>query len=344
MAPFALIYGLGVSLRNMLYSMGILKEISFNVPVISVGNLSMGGTGKTPHVEYLIKWLSAYLEVVALSRGYKRKTKGFLPVLAKSTVDEVGDEPLQYKIKFPDSGIYVDENRELGIPKILAQQPNAQLVVLDDAFQHRSVKPGLNILLTDRSNLFTEDYLLPMGRLREWRSAYKRADIIVVTKCGFDFSTSEMRKVIDRIKPTSKQNVYFTRYEYKNLYHLLYPEIEVRLQPNMHALIVSAIANAEYLLGYVDSIVSSVRALEYEDHHDFTSHEIAQLKAQFDLIDEENKVIITTEKDAMRMQKHTDFLRENQMPVFVLPAYVSFVQDEQSFQQRVKSFLLEFKS
>jgi tetraacyldisaccharide 4'-kinase len=153
-----------------------------------------------------------------------------------------------------------------------------------------------------------------------------------------------MQSVLEKINPTKDQNVYFTRYEYKNLYHLLYPEIEVRLQPNMHALVVSAIANSEYLLGYVDSIVSSVRAIEYEDHHDFTSHEIAQLKTKFDSISEDNKIIITTEKDAMRMQKHADFLRDNQMPIFVLPAYVSFVQDEQSFQQRVKSFLLEFKS
>ena len=344
MSPFALLYGIGISIRNLFYQLGLLKEVGFNLPIISVGNLTMGGTGKTPHVEYLIQWLSQYLNVAILSRGYKRKTKGFLEVAQRSKVDATGDEPLQYKRKFPQSSVYVSESRVLGIPKIMSLQPQIQLILLDDAFQHRAVKPGINILLTEFSRLFISDFLLPMGRLREWRNAYRRADIIVVTKCPSALSEQQKHEIQAKINLQNHQQLFFTTYHYKPLYHLLYPQVQVTLQPDMHALVICAIANSDFLLEFLKTRVSSVKILEYEDHHDFSSYEIAQLKNQYESIEEENKIIITTEKDAMRLEKHLDFLRAEQLPVFVLPAYVSFLENEIAFQNYIKNYLLEFKS
>lgn len=344
MAPFALLYGLGVTLRNLFYKVGILKEVSFNLPIISVGNLTMGGTGKTPHIEYLVQWLSQYLKIAVLSRGYKRKTKGFREVAVRSVADAVGDEPLQYKRKFPQSLIYVAESRVLGIPKIMSLHPDIQLLLLDDAFQHRAVKPGINILLTEYSRLFTTDFLLPMGRLREWRNAYKRADLILVTKCPSILSETDKRSIAAKINPEPNQQLFFTTYQYRPLYHLLYPQIQVNLQPNMHVLVICAIANTDFLLQYLETQVNSVKIMEYEDHHDFTSYEVAQLKAQYEAIEEDNRIIITTEKDAVRLEKHKEFLRSEELPVFVLPAHVSFIGGDQQFQEYIKNYLLEFKS
>lgn len=344
MSPFALLYGIGISIRNLFYQAGIVKEISFNIPVISVGNLTMGGTGKTPHVEYLIEWISQYIHIAVLSRGYKRKTKGFMRVVPQNSAQESGDEPLQYKRKFPQSAVYVSESRVLGIPKIIALHPEVQLILLDDAFQHRAVKPGINILLTEYSRLFTSDYLLPMGRLREWRSAYQRADIILITKCPITCTQTEKDEISGKIKLLRHQKVFFTTYHYKPIYHFLFPHIQIKLEQNMHVLVISAIANTDFLLHYLESQVSGVKIMEYEDHHDFTSYEISQLKNQFESINEENKLIITTEKDAVRLEKHSEFLRREKMPVFVLPAYVKFLGDEQKFQETIKEFLMNFKS
>ena len=343
MAPFALLYGMGVTVRNSFYRIGFLKEISFSVPVISIGNLTMGGAGKSPHIEYLIRWLKDYVQVATLSRGYKRKSKGFKEVVIHSPVDQVGDEPLQFKRKFPLTGVYVSESRVIGIPKILALNPGTQVILLDDAFQHRSVKPGLNILLTEYASLFVSDFLLPMGRLREWRSAYQRADIVIVTKCPPQIESPEFETIRQKIRLLSHQTLYFSTYRYGALYHLLYPSVTLTLNKSIHALVVSAIANTQYLLDFLDSQLGSVRTVEYEDHHQFTNYEIAQLKNQFEQLDQEKKVIITTEKDAVRLEKHMDYIREQKMPVFVLPVFVSFLSNESEFKKQVQDFMLDFK-
>ncbi len=343
MAPFALLYGIGVALRNGLYRMGLLKEISFNVPVISIGNLTMGGAGKTPHVEYLVEWLQEYIHVAVLSRGYKRKTKGFLTVGVNHSAQDVGDEPLQYKRKFPSSHIYVSESRVLGIPKIIAQEPATQVVLLDDAFQHRSVKPGLNILLTTYQDLFVYDYLLPMGRLREWRQAYKRADVVVVTKCPRMIAASERALIEQKIAPRPYQQLLYSTYEYKRLYHLLYPSVTMTMRSDMHALVISAIANSDFLLSYLETQLGEVKIIEYEDHHAFTRYEMGHLRNEFAKLEGDQKIIITTEKDATRLEPHLEFLRKEQMPVFVLPVFVSFGDDDARFKQIVQSYLLSFK-
>ena len=336
--------GIGGSLQDFFYRNGLLKEIEFNLPVISVGNLSIGGAGKTPHIEYLIRLLKDYIEVSTLSRGYKRKTKGFQVVQSKHTAESVGDEPLQFKRKYPEILVTVSESRTFGIPEIVKIAPQTQVVLLDDAFQHRSVKPGLNILLTEFNHPFTRDYLLPSGRLREWRTAYRRADIIILSKCPPTVSEGEKKMLIDEIKPLAYQKIYFSYYDYLPPYYLFNSKHVTQLQADWDVLLICAIAGTDYLVEYLESNVRSVRVLEYEDHHYFTESDVANLKQKFHEIPSSKKLILTTEKDAMRFEEHQAFLMENQLPVFSLPVEVKFHFDEGlQFDQVVKDYLLNFR-
>lgn len=344
MAPLSLLYGLGVSVHNGFYQAGLLKSIEFNLPTISVGNLSVGGAGKTPHIEYLIRLLKDYVNVATLSRGYKRKTKGFLVVQPGNSAEQVGDEPLQFKRKFPDILVSVCESRTLAIPEMLKFDPDVQLVLLDDAFQHRAIQPGLNILLTEYSNLFTRDYLLPSGRLREWRSGYERADMIIVSKCPRQLPAEEKTRLRQEIMPLPHQRLHFSYYDYLPPYYIFNPRYEVQLQPDLDVLLISAIAGTDYLLEYLQERVKAVYSMEFEDHHYFTKFDIGQLKANFDRMESPNKIILTTEKDAMRLELHRQFLLDNQLPVFALPVQVKFHLDEGStFDQQVQNFLLNFR-
>ena len=344
MAPLALLYGLGVACRNFLYKIGILKEISFQVPVISIGNLTVGGAGKSPHIEWLAGFLMQYLEVATLSRGYGRSTRGFLEVNGYNRVNDVGDEPLQFKRKYPSLGVFVSESRVLGIPQILNINYHTQVILLDDAFQHRAVKPYWNILLIEYSSLFTDDYLLPMGRLREWKSAYKRADTLIITKCPDDLIDSDRETALDKVKPKPGQEIFFTKYEYGRPYHLFFRAVTHAINEKVHVLVVCAIANSSYMMQYVENQAASVKLMEYEDHHLFTRYEIAQLKKQFDQIEAGRKIILTTEKDAVRLERHLAYLEEQNMPIFVLPVHVSFYDAEDQFRELVKVKLLDFKS
>lgn len=345
LAPFSLLYGIGISLRNTFYSKGLLKGVEFNVPVISVGNLSVGGAGKTPHIEYLIRLLKDYIEVATLSRGYRRKTKGFLEVHARMNAEQVGDEPLQFKRKFPDILVTVSESRTFAIPKIMGDHPGTQAILLDDAFQHRSVRPGLNILLTEYSRPFTRDYLLPAGRLREWRSAYERADIIIVSKCPADLNREQQEAMAQEIRPLPHQKIFFSYYEYGKPYYIFDPRYTLDLHPEMDLLLISAIANTDYLVDYLDRRAGSVRILEYEDHHYFTKYDVGQLKARFEQMDSGQKAIITTEKDAMRLELHRQFLVSDRIPVFAIPVEVRFHFGEGAqFDQDIRDFLLNFKA
>lgn len=344
MAPFSLLYGLGVSLRNTFYKTGLLKSISFSVPVISVGNLSVGGAGKTPHIEYLIRMLRQYLNVATVSRGYKRKTKGFLFVQPNMNAESVGDEPLQFKRKFQDVAVSVCESRAFAIPEIIGVKPDTQVVLLDDAFQHRAIQPGLNILLTEYSHPFTKDFLLPSGRLREWRSAYQRADVVVVSKCPTEVSQEDKERMTKEIAPLDHQKIFFSYYDYDPPYYIFDSRYRVRLEPDMSVLLICAIARTDYLVDYLNDKVANVRVLEYEDHHYYSKYEVANLQSTFEKWDADKKIIITTEKDAMRFELHQQFMRENKMPVFALPVRVKFHFDEgEKFDQAVKEFLLNFK-
>jgi len=344
LAPLSLLYGMGVSVRDMLYRNGLLKGVEFNVPIISVGNLSVGGAGKTPHIEYLISLLKDYLEVATLSRGYSRKTKGFLTVQSGMTAEQVGDEPLQFKRKFPDVYVTVAESRTFAIPKIMMDRPATQAVLLDDAFQHRSIKPGLNILLTEFDRPFTRDYLLPSGRLREWRAAYRRADIIVVSKCPAQVTEAERQALTEEINAMPHQQLFFSYYDYFQPYYILDRRFQLELREDMDVLLICAIAGTDYLVRYLEERVNTVTVLEYEDHHYFTKHDVGNLQSTFERLESDKKVVITTEKDAMRLELHKTFLREQRLPIFALPVQVRFHFDEgPAFDERIKDFLLNFR-
>lgn len=344
LSPFALLYGIGVSLRDFFYRKELLRGYRFNVPVISVGNLSVGGAGKTPHIEYLVRLLKDYLNVATLSRGYKRKTSGYLEVKANHTAEDVGDEPLQFKRKFRDILVTVSENRAFGIPEIMANHPDTQAILLDDAFQHRSVQPGLNILLTEYNNPFTQDQLLPVGRLREWRSAYQRADVIIVSKCPPEMSLEEREQWLSELKPFPHQQVYFSYYEYGTPYYIFNSKYRLQLQEDLDAILISAIANTEYLTDYLEARIDLVKNLDYEDHHYFTRFDMERLKKIFDNMPRAKKAILTTEKDATRLQLHQKYLTEHKLPIFALPVEVKFHFDEaEKFNAEVKEFLLNFR-
>lgn len=344
LAPFSLLYGLGVSLRNAFYRAGLLKSMTFSVPVISVGNLSVGGAGKTPHIEYLIRLLREHIKIATLSRGYSRKTRGFLEVQRSNNAEKVGDEPLQFKRKYPDIGVFVAEDRAFAIPQIVMKDNDTQMVLLDDAYQHRSVKPGVNILLTEYANRFTNDYLLPSGRLREWRDAYERADVIIISKCPETVTEQEKAAIRAEIDPLPHQQLFFTYYAYQAPYYQFNSRYRLKLDETLDVLLICAIAKTDYLVDYLKSQANSVQSLEFADHHYFDKQDISNLHRSFQQIDTKRKVIITTEKDAMRLELHREFLIRERLPIFVLPTEVQFHFGEgPQFDEIIRQYLLNFK-
>ncbi len=342
--PLALLYGIGVSIHQFFYKSGLLKSVSFSLPIISIGNLSIGGAGKTPHVEYLILLLKDYVNLSTLSRGYKRKTRGFQFVLSSNNAEEVGDEPLQYKRKFADILVTVAESRVMAIPEILKFYPETQVVLLDDAFQHRAIQPSLSILLTEYSHPFTRDYLLPSGRLREWRSGYQRADVIIVSKCPQHIEPSEQEKWQKELQPFPHQKIFFSYYDYGAPYYIFTPTYRIALREHVDVLLVCAIARSEYLLSYLKEQVNAIVLMEFEDHHYFTKHDISSIRATFERMESNQKIIITTEKDAMRLDLHRSFFIEHQLPVYVLPVQVKFhFEQDGEFEALIKQFLLNFR-
>lgn len=321
--PFALIYGAVVWLRNRLYDSGVFASIEFSPPVICVGNLSVGGTGKTPHVEYLIKLLQYRFRVATMSRGYKRRTQGFLLADAETNALRIGDEPMQYHMKFPELVVSVAEERITGIPRLLQRRPDVEVVLLDDAFQHRSVKAGVNILITDFSKPFYKDHILPIGTLREKRGAYKRADIIIVSKCPPGLSRQQAGEMVHNIKPFPHQQVFFTGIQYDAPYDFFTKEpITVK---GTNVVLVCCIAKPEPLVNYVRGLASDVHTLSYADHHYFLSRDLEEIKAAYDNWEADNKIIVTTEKDAARLQLHEEKLKEWAIQIVVLPIEVSFL-------------------
>ena len=343
LSPFALLYGLAVSAIYFSYDIGLLKASRFSIPIIGIGNLSMGGAGKTPHVEYLIELLKDYINVATLSRGYKRNTSGFRFVTLSDTALTAGDEPVQYRRKYPDILVAVAESRAYGIPAMIRQYPDIQAILLDDAYQHRSVQPGISILLTPYDSMFYDDYLLPAGRLREWRSGYRRADIIIVSKCPGTISDEQKREIVQKINPLARQKVFFTYYKYADPYSFFDNSSRIRLSENEDIVLLSAIANTEYLLSYLEPRVNAVIDVEYEDHHIFDTHDIDRI---IRIIREHNykPIVLTTEKDAVRLEMHKETLQNHGIRVYVLPVRVRFLFDEsQDFDNEIKQFLLSFE-
>lgn len=314
--PIAFLYGGILKVRNWLYDKGILRSSSFNFPIICIGNLAVGGTGKTPMVEYLAEMLLPTYKIATLSRGYKRKTKGFAIAHKATTAIEIGDEPMQFHQKFPELTVAVGEERLVAIPQLLHQRPETELIILDDAFQHRPVKAGLNILLTEYKNLYSRDFLLPAGDLRDVRSSSKRADIIIVTKCKTDLAEEERKNIVAELKPAAHQKVYFSEILYSQPYHL-FSKQPGNLDADTEVLLICGIANPKPLKEFLNKHVSSFDEMRFADHHIFSSTDLRDIKKHFEKNDSSRQIILTTEKDAVRLQKFENEL--SNYPIYVLP-------------------------
>lgn len=339
--PFALLYWGVISLRDLLFRKKILSSTSFGLPMICVGNLSVGGTGKSPMVEYLVGLLKDRYKVATLSRGYKRKTRGYSLAGPDTSALEIGDEPMQFHLKFPDVPVAVGEKRVEAVPQLLHDRPDTQAIILDDAFQHRSVTAGLNILLTDHANLFTRDFYLPTGDLRDLKNGYKRAQIIVVTKCPPDLSVAEKEKIIKEIRPQEGQSVYFSFIEYGETYHLK-ANRSSGLSDKKEVLLVTGIANPRPLKKLLEEQSKVYYMMQYPDHHIFTVDDLKDIRKRFDEMETTNKMILTTEKDAVRLVKFSDDITD--LPLYVLPVKHSFLFNEgPRFDEQVIRFILDFK-
>ena len=347
--PLSWCYGLAVKLRNLLFNMGVLKSRAFDVPVISVGNITVGGTGKTPHVEYLVGLLQHLCHVAVLSRGYKRKSKGFVKATADTPMSEIGDEPYQMKQKFPQVTIAVDANRCHGIDLLMSERQKPDVILLDDAYQHRYVKPGINILLVDYHRLIIYDELLPAGRLREPLSGKDRADIVIVTKCPKELKPMDYRVITRAMNLYPFQQLYFTTLEYGDLRpvfkggasasasaaasvsaaasaHVPCAATLSQLK-DCHVLLLTGIASPQQLLHDLAPLTSNLTPLTFPDHHAFNEKDVSLINDTFAALPSP-RIVITTEKDATRLQATeglSDLLRAN---LFILPINVCFMLEQ----------------
>lgn len=325
--PFAVLYGFITSIRNFLFDKGILKSTSFDIPVIAVGNLSVGGTGKTPQIEYLIRLLSDRYKVATLSRGYKRKSEGFVLASSSSNAEILGDEPFQFYQKFPNIQVAVDADRTNGILQLLSQNEKPQVILLDDAYQHRKVKAGFYILLSSYDDLYADDFMLPTGNLRESRSGANRANIVIVTKCPKDLSDETQAQIRLKLKLTCSQQIYFTFIDYDDFIYGENKKVAVNEIKEESKLLLAGIAKPTPFFDYLKN--EKDECLTFPDHHNFsdTDLELIQSKAQ-------NKKIITTEKDYVRLK---DSKLASQL--YYLPIKSTFINNEQNFDATILEYV-----
>jgi tetraacyldisaccharide 4'-kinase len=342
--PFSLLYGVIILIRNKLYEQGILKSTSFNFPIISVGNLEVGGSGKTPATEYLINFLKDDFNLATLSRGYGRTSKGFRWVNITDNASLSGDEPLQLKKNYPSVGVAVCENRVKGIQQI---KDNFNLVILDDAFQHRAVKPGFSILLFDYNRLGDTKMMLPTGNYRESFDGRKRADIIIVTKSPLNLNELERGSIIKSLKPFKHQSVLFSSIAYADELHPIFNESNTisitNVTPETDVLLLTGIAKPELLLAKIREKTSLINHHHYPDHHRFSQKNILKLVNDFKKIKSVNKIIITTQKDAMRIKD--GFESElNGLPIYYWKIKMSFThQDQLIFEEKIEHYVSKYK-
>jgi len=338
--PFAFCYGIIMFFRNFLFNIGVIPSKRFNIPVISVGNLSCGGTGKTPHVEYLIRLLSQNYFIATLSRGYGRKSDGFLIGSKRSNVKYLGDEPLQYAKKFDKIKVAVDEKRKRGIGLLMEKYPGLDLILLDDAFQHRHVKPGLNILLTDSDHLYSEDYLLPVGKLRESKREAKRADVIIVTKTPKIFSPITRRRILEDIHPRRDQVVLFSYVHYGNPVPGYEPIASSFPSHLTNILLISGIASDFPFREYLMRMCSELIPMKFPNHHFYTQKDIENINQRFVDLPTKKKVIITTEKDMMRLKTPELSTILKNLPLFYIPIEIRFHgEDMKKFDDLILTYV-----
>jgi tetraacyldisaccharide 4'-kinase len=332
--PLSLIFGVITAIRNILYNAGILHSVEFHFPVICVGNITVGGTGKTPHTEYLAELLRKNFKVATLSRGYKRKTSDFRIATEGSLVSEIGDEPLQIFTKFPDIIVAVDRNRVNGINSILQAYPETEVVILDDAFQHRRITPGFSILLSDFERPMTKDHLLPYGNLREYKENMRRADIILITKSPMDLSAIQRRLIVKEIDKAPYQNLYFTSINYQTPVPVfsLKPSGEVLPVPNelqgCSIVLVTGIANPIPLKEHLQQSAGEIIHLSFPDHHNFTETDISNISTAFENIESSVKYLFTTEKDAVRLREFTNIAEIIKQAFYYIPVGIQFLNED----------------
>ena len=341
--PLSWIYGLGVRFRNLLFDTGVLKSRCFDVPVISVGNITVGGSGKTPHVEYLVRLLHRDMKVAVLSRGYKRKSHGYVLAAEDTPMRDIGDEPYQIKHKFEDVVVAVDRNRCHGIDCLLSdeQTHDVDVILLDDAFQHRYVRPGINILLVDYHRLIIYDRLLPAGRLREPKEGTSRADIVIVTKCPHDLNPMEFRVLRRAMNLFPYQDMFFTTIDYCGL-RQAYGKRQIQLGnigKSTNVLLLTGIASPQQLIVDVQPYVNCIVPMSFGDHHAFTKNDLENVSQVFESMSSP-KIIITTEKDSVRLKEGDGLSKEAKDNLFILPIEVKFMQDgEEIFNEKIISYV-----
>jgi tetraacyldisaccharide 4'-kinase len=328
LSPFSFIFWLITWARKKMYDWNIIASRSFGVRTICIGNLSMGGTGKSPMTEYIIRLFEEKYKIATLSRGYKRKTKGFVEVTINSSSAEAGDEPKQFKNKFPGITVAVCEDRCAGIDHITKKSPDTEIIILDDAFQHRKVKAGLNILLTDYRKLFTRDFVFPSGTLRESSGGAVRADVIVVTKCPDQISEEEKRKLTHALSRKGTCRILFSKIKYAALRNMNDGIDLQHPQGIQHVLLFTGIANPQPLKEYLGGIFGKINFIGFRDHHEYSASDLMRIKETFNNIAAENKIIITTEKDAVRLDKPEIKEMLKGYPVYSEPIEMDFFPDD----------------
>lgn len=345
LAPFSFLYGIGVGVRNQLFEWGILPSEQYPVPVISIGNLAVGGTGKTPHTEYIIRLLKNQYRVAVLSRGYKRNTSGFILAGPNSTSQEIGDEPYQIKNKFPDIQVAVDSNRRRGIRKLLSlPAPELpEVILLDDGFQHRYVTPSLSIVLTDYHRLFYSDKLMPVGQLRESIIGIRRADMVIVTKCEENIKPIEFRIIEENMKLLAHQLLFFTRITYGEIEPLFrsvaHPLIRKEIGAEEEILLISGIASPAHFVQEAEQISTNIKAVSFPDHHTFSKSDIKKLNAIYEKMTSPGKLILVTEKDAARLKDSPHVPEEWKKRLYFLPITIDFCIDKH-FNEEIKKHII----
>jgi tetraacyldisaccharide 4'-kinase len=336
--PISLLYHIVLIIRHKLYDWRILKSLRFEYPTIGVGNLNLGGTGKTPTVEYLINILRPHYRVATLSRGYGRKTKGFQRADHQSTYETVGDEPLQYFNKFPDIQVVVDEDRLNGMRKLIRSKNTPDVYLLDDAFQHRRIKVGLNLLLTEYQHLYCDDFLFPAGTLRDVKSAAQRAQIIIVSKSPKTLDENEKQRIIKKLKPKSHQKVFFSYLEYQPLQPLNEAAKQISTENVDFVLAFCGIANPKPFIEELRKNYKTIDFLHFADHHAYSKDDVKTIMDHFENLGGGKKIIVTTEKDAARLTNSPYLCQFETAPLLALPIVVRF-HEEEKFNEEILNYV-----
>jgi tetraacyldisaccharide 4'-kinase len=347
--PFSLIYGLIIWIRNSLFDIQIIKSTEFPIPVISVGNITVGGTGKTPHIEYLAELLKDEFTVATLSRGYKRKSRNFIIADSQSEISDIGDEPLQIKNKFPNIHVAVDRRRVNGVRELMRRVPELDVILLDDAYQHRHISPGLSLLLIDFNRPISEDCLLPAGQLREQGYERRRANIILITKCPDRLKPIERRIIIKDLKLFPFQHLFFTKLIYGEPLPLFSDtKNPIRLEDMKAAkpqiLMVTGIAGPRLFKKHLRSISPQIKELNYPDHHAYSDKDLTRIIRTFDEMPGGEKLIFTTEKDAMRLRKFTNIASPIREKFFYIPVGIEILNEElENFNNQIRNYVRDNK-